>query len=102
MKNLYYCGTSRKVKCGDILTDFRNERYIAKYWGEPTHGEGKITVIKNADDFGREFYVSVFGLEWRDDYEDKIEVLKTIRSQHGTCRTEIEALDTAIKVLENS
>lgn len=64
MRNLYYRGTDRKVKCGDILTDFRNESgYVAHYFREPTHGEGKITVKRN--NFTSEYYVSVFGLEWR-------------------------------------
>lgn len=64
---LYYKGTDREVKIGDELTDFRGDKTHAYYWREPTHGVGKITV---KDDMSQtyssgEFYVSVYGLEWR-------------------------------------
>lgn len=64
---LYYKGTDKEVQKGDVLTSFRAEKYIAHYWKEPTHGVGKISVRKNPDDImsSGEFYVSVFGLEWR-------------------------------------
>ena len=64
---LYYKGTDKEVQKGDVLTDFRGENRIAYYWREPTHGVGKISVKKTPEDkmsYG-EFYVSVFGLEWR-------------------------------------
>lgn len=59
--------TGKEIKKGDVLTSFRGEKYIADYFREPTHGEGKITVKKNADDVMScgEYYVSVFGLEWK-------------------------------------
>ena len=64
---LVYKGTEKEVQKGDILTDFRGDNAIAYYWAEPTHGEGKISVKQNSDDFmSMEYYVSVFGLEWID------------------------------------
>lgn len=60
---LMYKGTDREVKYGDVLTTSRGEIYKAYYWREPNHGEGKVTV-KNEKGECREFYVSVFGLEW--------------------------------------
>lgn len=64
--DLFYKGTDKKVKKGDILTSFRGEKYIADYFREPTHGVGKIVVKKTPDEFsGTEYYVSVFDLEWR-------------------------------------
>ncbi len=64
--DLFYKGTNKKVCKGDILTSFRGEKYIADYFREPTHGEGKIVVKKTPDEFpGREYYVGVFDLEWR-------------------------------------
>lgn len=63
---LVYKETGEEVKRGDILTDFRGEKAIARYWREPDHGVGKITVEESPDDIMlREYYVSVFGLEWR-------------------------------------
>ncbi len=63
---LVYKETGEEVKKGDILTDFRGEKAIAHYWREPDHGIGKITVEESHDDIMlREYYVSVFGLEWR-------------------------------------
>lgn len=63
---LYYKGTDREVQKGDVLTDFRGDKAIAEYWKEPNHGVGKICVKDNPDDqFSSEYYVSVFGLEWR-------------------------------------
>ena len=62
---LVYKATGAEVKKGDELTSFRGEKYIADYFREPTHGIGKISVKKNADDFHCcEYYVSVFNLEW--------------------------------------
>ena len=62
---LVYKGTEKEVQKGDILTDFRGDTAITYYWKEPTHGEGKISVKQNSDDFmSMEYYVSVFGLEW--------------------------------------
>lgn len=64
---LYYKGTNKEVKKGDILTDFRGDTAVAWYWREPTHGVGKISVKNNEDDdmcYG-EYYVSVYDLEWR-------------------------------------
>ena len=62
---LVYKGTDKEVQKGDVLTDFRGDKAIAYYWREPIHGEGKILVKQNPDDFmSREYYVSVFGLEW--------------------------------------
>lgn len=70
---LYYKGTNREVKKGDVLTDFKGNKAIAYYWREPTHGEGKISIKKNADDLLAcgEYYVSVYKLEWR---EEKSEI----------------------------
>ena len=64
---LYYKGTDKEVQEGDELTDFRGDKAIAYYWREPDHGIGKITVRKNPNDpmSCREYYVSVFDLEWR-------------------------------------
>lgn len=62
---LYYKGTDKEVKVGDTLTDFRGEKATAKCWREPTHGIGKITVKIPGDVWYREYYVSVYGLEWR-------------------------------------
>lgn len=65
---LVYKDTGKEVQKGDILTCSRGENYIAKYWREPDHGTGKISVVKKPEDkFGTEYYVSVFGLEWRDE-----------------------------------
>lgn len=61
---LYYKGTDKEVKVGDVLTDFRGETgWVVEYFKEPDHGCGKIYVRK--DDMGRELYVTVFDLEWR-------------------------------------
>ena len=64
---LYYKGTNKEVRKGDILTDFRGDHAIADYWREPTHGEGKISVKDKPEDklCYAEYYVGVFGLEWR-------------------------------------
>ena len=64
---LVYKDTGKEVQKGDVLTSFRGDKYIAYYWREPSHGEGKISVKKNADDLMSccEYYVSVFGLEWK-------------------------------------
>ena len=64
---LYYKGTSKEVRKGDVLVDFRGDKAIADYWREPDHGVGKISVKKKPDDTlcCGEYYVSVFGLEWR-------------------------------------
>ena len=64
---LYYKGTNKEVQKGDILTDFRGDKAIAYYWREPNHGIGKISVKNKSDDelCSGEYYVSVFGLEWR-------------------------------------
>lgn len=66
---LYYKGTDREVKKGDVLTDFRGDTAIAYYWKEPTHGEGKISIKTNVDDLMScgEYYVSVYDLEWREE-----------------------------------
>lgn len=63
---LVYKGTDKEVKKGDVLTSFRGEKMYAKYWREPTHGVGKITVKRNKDDDYScfEYYVTVFNLEW--------------------------------------
>lgn len=63
---LVYKGTDKEVKVGDIVTDFRGEDSIVSYFAEPNKpsSEGKITVKRTEDDFGREYYVSCFGLEW--------------------------------------
>lgn len=61
---LYYEGTDKEVKVGDVLTDFRGETgWVVEYFKEPDHGCGKIYVRK--DGMGRELYVTVFNLEWR-------------------------------------
>lgn len=63
---LVYKGTDIEVKVGDELTSFRGDKAIAHYWREPSHGIGKITVKKNTEDkMCSEYYVSVFGLEWK-------------------------------------
>ena len=63
---LVYKGTNTEVQEGDVLTDFRGEKAIAYFWREPTHGSGKISVKNNYDDcVSNEYYVSVFGLEWK-------------------------------------
>ena len=64
---LYYKGTDREVKKGDVLADFRGDTAIASYWREPTHGIGKISVKRNPDDLMDcgEYYISVYDLEWR-------------------------------------
>lgn len=61
---LVYKGTDKEVKKGDILTDFRGDKAIARYWKEPTHGVGKIYVENIPHDSDGEYYVSVFNLEW--------------------------------------
>ena len=64
---LVYKGTNKEVQKGDILTDFRGDKAIAYYWKEPPHGIGKISVKGKPDDLMcKEYYVSVFGLEWID------------------------------------
>ena len=64
---LVYKGTTKEVKKGDLLTDFRGDNAYADYWREPTYGIGKITVKENLNDImGMEYYVSVFNLEWVD------------------------------------
>lgn len=65
--NLYYKGTDKLVNVGDEVTSFRGEKYIVHYFREPNHGEGKVSVKKNVNDdlCCGEYYVSVFGLEWR-------------------------------------
>lgn len=64
---LYYKGTDREVKKGDLLTSFRGDKMYAYYWTEPTHGIGKISVKKSMNDTLScgEYYVSVYNLEWR-------------------------------------
>ena len=64
---LYYKGTDKEVQKNDVLTDFRGDKAIAYYWREPTHGVGKISVKHSPDDIMScgEYYVNVFGLEWR-------------------------------------
>mgnify|MGYP004542201267 CR=1 FL=1 len=66
---LVYKDTKEEVKKGDILTDFRGEKAYAYYWREPNHGIGKISTKTNLDDIHcRESYVSVYGLEWIEDW----------------------------------
>lgn len=62
---LIYKDTLKPVKKGDVLTSFRGEKYIAEYFSEPTHGEGKI-FAHNDNGVSGEYYASVFGLEWVD------------------------------------
>lgn len=63
---LVHKDTKEEVKVGELLTSFRGDKYYAHYWTYPHHGIGKITVRKKLDDMltSREFYVSVFNLEW--------------------------------------
>ena len=63
---LVYKDTEKEVQEGDILTDFCGDKAIAHCWKEPTHGEGKISVMEDLDGITscREYYVSVFGLKW--------------------------------------
>lgn len=61
--------TGKEVKVGDKLTDFRGDTAYATYFREPTHGSGKICVVEDKKDMNnpsatREYYVSVYGLEW--------------------------------------
>ena len=64
---LYYKGTDKEVRKGDVLTDFRGGKAIAWYWREPNHGVGKISVKNKVDDSlcCGEYYVTVYNLEWR-------------------------------------
>lgn len=70
MRKLVYKDTGVEVKKGDILTDFRGERNdVAHYWREPDHGVGKISVRPVGKDdvrYSSEYYVTVYGLEWRE------------------------------------
>ena len=66
---LVYKGTNKEVQPHDVLTSSKGERYYAEYWREPDHGSGKITVLKDLNDHcsAREYYVGVFGLEWKEE-----------------------------------
>ena len=72
MARLVYKATGEEVQKGDVLTDFGGDKVIASYWIEPTHGIGKILVKRKPYDLMsyREYYVSVFGLEWVEDESD--------------------------------
>lgn len=68
MRKLVYKETEKEVKKGDLLTDFRGDTAYAYYWREPSHGVGKISIKHNMDNpmSDGEYYVNVFGLEWKE------------------------------------
>jgi len=66
--NLYSTGPTRaRVTYGDILTDFRGERWKLIGAQPPRHegSTGRVYVESLTDRaFAREFFPSVFGLKW--------------------------------------
>lgn len=69
MSKKLYAENGHEIKEGDVLTDFRGDRWTVDSIGRYTEGSaGKVSVRPEgeADAMTRVFYVTVFDLVWRD------------------------------------